>query len=420
MEESERLNEVLRRAWPAAWRCLSPLGRRVAFPRGIPFQAAEAKDAAIDATIGQLTDGLGRAMPLPALEASVSGLDPHGAFLYAPVEGPAPLRRAWGARERRLAGSPSVPVGLPFTSHGLTHALSLVADLFADPDTDVIVPSPAWENYELVFQLHGGARMLGYRFFHGDGFDVESLRRALASVRGKAILILNFPANPTGYSPTPAEAARIVEVVTTHPGPLVVVTDDAYQGWVYEDDRHPRSLFWDLAERADPERLLPLKVDGATKELVFFSSRIGFLTSPLTGEGEAALLSKLKTVVRGTVGCPSGPALQMVDRALRDPGLEAAFEERRALIGRRYRRLKEALATLDRSRMNVRPFNSAYFVWIELGGDLVAEEVRRRLLAERSVGVVAFPADNALRLAYCSIHEDRLPELVEALRAVGG
>jgi aspartate/methionine/tyrosine aminotransferase len=414
MTEADELNEVIRRAHPAAYRCLSPLGLRAAFPRGIPYQAEEARGSRIDATIGQITDGFGRPMPPPALMDSVSGLDLASTFLYAPVDGPRPLREAWRARERRLAGDPDVAVSLPFVTHGLTHNLSILADLFADPDTDVLVPRPAWENYELLFQMHAGARIVRYRLFEDGVFDESDLERALQSVRGKAIVVLNFPANPLGWTPDDSEAARIAEVLLSHRGPLVAVTDDAYQVWVYEEDRRRPSLFWDLAQGADPEKMLVVKGDGATKELVFFSSRVGFLTHTATGEAEPALLSKLKTVVRGSVGSASGPALTMTARAVLDPRTDDALEDLRQLLGARYRTIKAALGQLDPERVRVSPFNSAFFVYLDLEG-LDAERLRRDLLTRWSVGTIAFPAENAIRLAYCSIHEDRLPELVDSL-----
>ncbi|MEQ1501617.1 MAG: aminotransferase class I/II-fold pyridoxal phosphate-dependent enzyme [Myxococcota bacterium] len=423
MDDADRLNEVLRRDHPAIVRSLSPLGLRAAFPRGIPFQADEAKNSRIDATIGQLTDGEGRPLPLPALSSAVDGLDPAATFLYAPVDGPKALRAAWGARERRL-GQARVGSSTPVVTHGLTHGLALVSDLFADPDTDVLVPSPAWENYELVFQLHAGARIVPYAVTSPtdpDRLDLEGLARTLAGVRSKAILVLNLPSNPLGWTPRPDDVAGLVEVIAAHPGPLVVVTDDAYQGWVYTAGRQVRSVFWDLAERADPERHVILKADAATKELMFFSSRVGFLThTTTTAPAEVAMLSKLKYVIRGTVGSASGPALAMVARALGDPTLEDAVADRRSLLSDRYRTLEAALASLDPERMRVRPFNAAFFVFVELGGGLDADAVRRALLAEASVGTIAFRAENALRLAYCSIAEARLPELVDALARAAG
>lgn len=417
MHEAATLNAILERDLPAAARCLSPLGRRAVFPRGIPFQASAASKTEINATLGQLTDGHGAPMPLPSMAGVLDALDPREAFLYAPVEGPTPLRRAWLERQRRLAGSDR-PVALPVVAHGLTHALSLVAELFADEDTDVVLPSPCWENYELLFSLHAGARFVTYPFFADGRFDVQGLAEALERVRTKAVVVLNFPGNPSGYMPTPEEARQIVDVLTSWRGPGVVVFDDAYQGWVYEEGLQPRSLFWELVERADPERLLPIKVDGATKELLFFSSRVGFVTTPATGDAEAALLSKFKFAIRGTVGCASGPAMALVARTLADPGLDAAFEARRQTLAGRYRALKNALGALRTDALVPYPFNSAFFVLLQAAPNLDAEVLRQRLIDEQSVGTIAFPEQNALRIAYCSIDEAKLPELVARLARV--
>lgn len=417
MHEAATLNAILERDLPAAARCLSPLGRRAVFPRGIPYQASAASKTDINATIGQLTDGRGAPMPLPAMAGVLDALPARDAFLYAPVEGPAALRKAWLDRQKRLAGFDAA-VASPVVAHGLTHALSIVAELFADEDTDVVLPAPCWENYDLLFTLHAGARFLTYPFFEGDRFNVDGLAAALERVRKKAIIVLNFPGNPTGYMPTPEEARQIVDVLTSWRGPGVVVLDDAYQGWVYEDDLQPRSLFWELVERADPERLLPIKVDGATKELLFFSSRVGFLTTPATGDAEAAMLSKIKFVIRGTVGCASGPAMALVSRTLADPDLDTVFEARRQTLAGRYRALKAALADLSTDALVPYPFNSAFFALLQVRPGLDAETLRRRLVDEQSVGTIAFPEQNALRIAYCSIDEGTLPELVARLARV--
>ena len=56
---------VLERSCPALWAALSPLGRRVRQGAGfLPLQSAEARGKALNATIGQITDGHGRAVPL--------------------------------------------------------------------------------------------------------------------------------------------------------------------------------------------------------------------------------------------------------------------------------------------------------------------------------------------------------------------
>ena len=77
---------------------LSDLGQRVQFPADIPFQAAEAREAELNATIGQITDGEGRPIALPQMTSAVDGLsalDRDRAFLYSPVAGIDELRQRW-------------------------------------------------------------------------------------------------------------------------------------------------------------------------------------------------------------------------------------------------------------------------------------------------------------------------------------
>ena len=67
-------NKTIQEASPALFAALSPLGHRVAFPPDIPFQAAQARDAEYNGTIGQITDGEGGAIGLEEMESALSGL----------------------------------------------------------------------------------------------------------------------------------------------------------------------------------------------------------------------------------------------------------------------------------------------------------------------------------------------------------
>jgi aspartate/methionine/tyrosine aminotransferase len=421
MSEAESLNRTLEREAPAVARCLSPLGRQAAFPKGIPFQAAAAKSTNINATIGQMTDGHGAAMPLSVMAEIVKDLDTKKTFLYAPVPGHADVSDAWRAREARLAGDLAVPVARPVATHGLTNGLSLLANLFGDPETALIVPTPFWGNYRLIFTMHAGVQVEGFEFFADGGFNLAGLAEALDRVaRGpakKAIVVLNLPGNPTGYALTPEEASQIVGVLDAHPDPMVVVVDDAYQGFVYEDSALKESEFWLLARGLDPEKHAVFKVDGATKELLFFASRLGFVTHPYVTEGaEKAILSKLKYLIRGTVGSPPGPSSAITLHALNHPRLEDAFAERFAVMKARYDALKHAFSGLQSERLVPCPFNAAFFMLLKLDG-IDSNEARERLIAEHSIGTIAFAEPNALRIAHCSVDVADIPTMAEKIIA---
>ena len=70
-------------------------------------------------------------------------------------------------------------------------------------------------------------------------FNAEGLRQALLSQKdkGKAIVLLNFPNNPTGYTPGAQEAAIVsaIQEAAEAGMNIVVVTDDAYFGLFFED-----------------------------------------------------------------------------------------------------------------------------------------------------------------------------------------
>jgi len=375
------------------------------FPKGIPAQAAEARAAQVNATIGQLTDGAGGAMPLGALSQYLTGLDLRDVFLYTPQGGQKPLRAAWGKRMTK-AGDP--PISSPFVTVGLTHGLSLVGDLFADEDTDVLLPDPGWGNYDLIFGARHGARIIRYPVFKDGRFCATSMAEALAQVRTKAVVVLNFPGNPTGYTPTEAELRPWLDAIAATDKPLVVVSDDAYAGFVYESGRLPRSPFFEIATM-DPERVLAVKVDGATKELVFFGARVGFVTFGAQGEAADILEEKLKGAARSSVSTAPAVSQAMVSAALKDPTLETQRQEIFSQVTERYQTLKKALLDADLPSV---PFNSGFFAMVPTPGD--PEALRQRLLGD-GVGVISLKRHNAIRIAYSSTQAGALPGLVESV-----
>ncbi|MBZ0112005.1 MAG: aminotransferase class I/II-fold pyridoxal phosphate-dependent enzyme, partial [Thermoanaerobaculia bacterium] len=198
--------------------------------------------------------------------------------------------------------------------------------------------------------------------------------------------------------------------------PLLVLCDDAYAGLVFEDDIPRESLFWDLVD-AHPN-LIPVKIDGATKEVSFFGGRVGFVTFPFAA-GSAigeALESKLKCLLRAALGSPVAVSQQILVEALASPTIEDEVEEVRLALAERYKVLKEALAKTSRDLIVPMPFNSGCFALLELPANLgiTSEEVRQHLLAHHDTGLVSI-APRYLRIAFCSVSAQSIPELVRRL-----
>jgi aspartate/methionine/tyrosine aminotransferase len=373
------VNAPLERETPALFRSLSPLGKRIFFAAGIPAQG----DAG------------------------------------SPVEGLPEVRQRWREWQRRSAPS-GAPSSLPLVTAGLSHGLSLLADLFGGEGKAVAVPQPFWGNYRQAFAVRTGARVLTAPAYVDGRYNPRAVADALAGLPDgePAVAILNIPSNPGGHSPDPEERRATVESLlgVAARRPLVLICDDAYAGLVFEPDIPRESLFWELAG-AHPN-LVPVKVDGATKEFSFFGGRVGFLTFAVEPESEAArsLESKVKMLVRSVIGSPVASSQAILLQALRKEGVEAEIEAVRRLLEGRYRALKGALAGADPSLMTILPFNSGCFALVELPErlGLDSETVRRHLLDRHDTGLISI-APRYLRIAHCSVDEGALPELVRRM-----
>jgi aspartate/methionine/tyrosine aminotransferase len=417
-ELAEELNRAL--AGTVVDALLSDYGRRIYFPRGIVAQAAEAKKQAhrLNATIGIATRA-GQAMHLSSIRDRFQGLSPNEIFAYAPTAGSPELREAW--KKEMLAKNPALagkPVSLPAVVAGLTHGISVTAELFAAPGDTILMPDLCWDNYRLIFEERQQCRVRSFPFFSPQGgLDAEGLRGELEALgTAKALLLLNFPNNPTGYSPSREEAIALREVLAGRARAgqkVLVIFDDAYFGLFYEDSTYRQSLF---AEAADlHENLLAVKVDGPTKEDLVWGFRVGFLSFAARGLSERhleALGQKLMGAIRASVSNCSQPAQSLLLQAMRDPGYQAQKREAFTVLEGRYRKARE-LAARAPAGLRVLPFNSGYFMTFELGQGL-AERLRRTLLQEHGVGTIAL-AGRYLRVAYSSVDEERLEELYSTI-----
>ncbi len=421
MSDPASINEAIRRASPALERVLSPIGRQAFFPPDIPFQAAQARGKRYNATIGQITDGAGSAVAMPSFASTVSTLpaeDRNRAMLYSPVEGVPEVRELWRAWQRRH--EPASPSTLPLVTAGLTHGLSVAADLFGGPDRPIAVPTPYWGNYRQTFSLRTGAHVVSAPAFRDGCYNPTAIAEALAGeAPGEpAVAILNVPSNPGGYSPTTSEREALVAslVGVAESRPLVVLCDDAYAGLVFDSEVPTESLFWELS--SVHENLVPVKVDGGTKEFSFFGGRVGFLTFPFEPESEVAeaLTSKVKCLVRAAIGSPVATTQMVLAQALRSPRVAEEVEAVRVRLEKRCRVLQDALSGVDRELLEPLPFNSGCFALVELGSRVSpsADEVRRHLLDRHDTGLVAV-GERFVRIAFCSVRADDLPEVVARL-----
>ena len=401
---------------------LSDLGRRLYFPKGIVAQSAEAKKHAkrLNATIGIAYRG-GAPLFLPSVRNLLPDLTPEEIFPYAPTQGVEALRELW--KKEIIRKNPDIAdavFSLPLVVPGLTAGISVLADLFVDRGDTVVLPDMYWDNYPLILETRREAQLLTFPLYSAaGGFNLDGLIAALkkAGAGGKCALLLNFPNNPTGYSPTKREAGEIVSAIAAAAAAgtrLLVICDDAYFGLFYEQDTYPQSLFARLCSLH--ENVLAAKVDGSTKEDLTWGFRTGFITlgaKGLSADHYEALTRKLMGAVRSTVSNSSILAQSIILRALESPDREREKAEAARLLKERYGRVKSLLAGKKSSVLEPLPFNSGYFMSFRLRRGR-AEDLRKALLTGDGVGTIAVD-ERCLRVAFSSVDEEKLEELYDLI-----
>ena len=413
---AKELNDVL--AGSLASELLSDYGHRMYFPKGIISQSAEAKQKAhkYNATIGIATES-GTAMCIPSIFAEFTNdLSRDDVFPYAPTAGDVALRKVW--LEEMVKKNPSMQgknTSLPVVVGGLTHAISLAGALFIDKGDSIIVPDMYWGNYNLVFTEQREAQQVSFPLFAEGTLNIAGLAETIDSIPGnKVAMILNFPNNPTGYTPTHAEADALVAMLREKAESgkkLLIFTDDAYFGLFFEEDICRESIFAKLCDLH--ENIFAIKGDAATKEEMVWGFRVGFITYNSKGMSSAqyeALVKKTMGAIRGNVSSCSKPAQTILLKGMQHPSYHAEKEAGVAKIGERYRLMKAALAQYaDDTNLIPLPFNSGYFMSFVCAGD--AEQLRLHLLDTYGVGTISIKG-TYLRLAFSSTDLHEIEDLV--------
>jgi aspartate/methionine/tyrosine aminotransferase len=423
---AKELNEIIIKANIHVYEMLSEVGKNLFFPKGILAQSAEAKIKAhkFNATIGMATEK-GRTMYLPSVMDNISGLAPEEALTYAPSFGIMPLRQAW--QDSLFEKNPSLRgkgISLPVTTNAITHGLSVVSDMWVDPGDVLILPDKMWGNYNLIFSVRRGAQIVNYPLFDQNGrFNLKAFETCVQSEsekRDKIIVLLNFPNNPTGYTPSPEEADGIVHILkkAAQGGTnILAIADDAYFGLFYEDEALKESIFAGLIG-CDP-RLLALKLDGATKENFVWGLRVGFVTYGAAFSVDSrgpyeALEKKTAGAVRGSISNVSRLSQELVLKSLQSENYPTEKNEKFNILEGRAREVRRVLK--DPKYLQAwepYPFNSGYFMCLKLK-TIEAEPLRVHLLEKYGVGLISLGKTD-LRVAFSCIEKEDIQELFDTV-----
>jgi aspartate/methionine/tyrosine aminotransferase len=170
--------------------------------------------------------------PTPAFicEAAAASLA-RGETFYTYQRGIPELRQAIARYHERVYERPADPERFFVTSGGM-HAMQTAVRMVAGAGDEVLVPTPAWPNFVGALTV-AGARPVGVPLTKNETgwhLDVERLAAALTP-RTRAIVI-NSPANPTGWTATTADQRAILDLARSRG--MWIIADEIYGRFIYD------------------------------------------------------------------------------------------------------------------------------------------------------------------------------------------
>lgn len=403
----------------------SKLGENIILPQDVLIQSKEtaAIPGAINATIGIATSNK-KAMVLPSINKVITEINNSEYLPYSPTPGLPKMRELW--KEKILADNPSINkdfLSLPMVTTGITQGIDIAANLFSESGDALLLPNLFWQNYAQIYTIKLGNKIYKYnQFDENNEFSISNFKETLYSIKeDKISLILNFPNNPTGYTPSDVELNSLVDVISTYAKEnknkqLIIVSDDAYFGLFFEKN-HKTPTLSATYKLAENENCLIVKLDGITKEFYSWGLRVGFITYyTKNDELRKILLEKTQGYLRSTTSSPSNLSQQIAVRLLDNKQSLEEKEINDKIIEERYNELKQAISTEQLDQLvRVLPFNSGYFFTIKLPSNINAHEFRLKFLNEYKYGVYSMD-DEHIRIAFSCLDIELIPELINKFK----
>ena len=440
------------------YNAFSEVGKKIFLPDGVFYWAGRAKkEAELIGTLGSaygfekdfIEGGNSDWLPCYLKEiANYSQFSVKEIIPYTSIGGLIEIRKVWkdwiinkslyGKEDESLLFRLNKYITMPVTTGGVTNGIFLSCVMFLNQNDYIIMPNKRWGNYDNIINKFIRAKTRTFEFFKNSEMNINGMETAInevAKIQDKVVILLNFPNNPTGYVPKKEEASDLIKMLKesqiTLEKPIIVLVDDAYEPYIYTDTVLNKSIFYDLHQI--DEDVIPIKLDGITKELLIYGGRIGFITlglkpSWIDNEEELEKLkdeinNKLEGFIRATISNCNSFYQVVVNKLFQENSMEQIIKSRdkvNKLLKERYESINFELKKIKNPDISIDPNSGGFFVFVNLNPDKIkATEFADHLLNKYKVGII--PVEkldeniNGIRIAYCSIDLSKIPELVKRI-----
>jgi len=343
-------------------------------------------------------------------QAAIKAIE-TGQTKYTAAAGILELRRTIAEKLERDNGLKYSPDQV-IVNIGGKHSVYEVMQAVVDPGDEVLLPTPYWVTYPETVKLAGAtARII--ETDKANSYKVTPAQLADAIGDKTAMLVLNSPNNPGGFTYTPDELAALAKVLE---GTNVwVISDEIYEKLIYGDTK-----FISFAALSEDAYDRTLTLNGLSKAFSMTGWRLGFTAGPLDA---------IKAMGRLQSHMTSNPVTfcQYAAIAAYGPEADAAIEKMRVEFERRGKYMAERLNSID--GIECTEPTGAFYCFPDVSGHFDrtiggakiggSMDFAKALLEQANVALVPglpFGCDNNVRLSFaCSMEQitkglDRLKE----------
>ena len=288
----------------------------------------------------------------------------EGFTKYGPSAGLLSLRELLAERVERVNGFSVTATQINISVGGVQGCLASFLALL-DPGDEVLIPDPAWPNYEMALMLCQ-AVPVHYPLYVDRGFVPRPEDLAGLITERTKLLIINSPSNPTGAVFPRETIEAMVDLAQQHD--LYLMADEVYDEFVFEGEHVSPALY-------DPERVI--SIYSFSKIYAMTGWRVGYVVA---NDEISKLIAKIQ---EPQISCVSSVGQKAAEAALTGPQdcvreMCQSYRERRDIV----------VQVLKDEGYYVYTPQGAFYIMVDISDTGIdSREFALRLLQDRRVAV---------------------------------
>ncbi|MBL7153436.1 MAG: pyridoxal phosphate-dependent aminotransferase [Phycisphaerae bacterium] len=324
-----------------------------------------------------------------------------GQTKYTAAAGIIELRKTIADKLKRENGLDYAPEQV-IVNIGGKHSVYEAMQAVLDPGDEVILQTPYWVTYTETIKL-AGAKAKIIETDANTGYKITPAQLEAAINEKTAMLLINSPNNPGGFTYTPDELKAIAKVLEGTE--IMVISDEIYEKLIYGDTK-----FVSFAALSKDAYSRTLTLNGLSKAFSMTGWRLGFTAGPLEA---------IKAMGRLQSHMTSNPVTfaQYAAVAAYGPPADEAIEKMRVEFEKRGNYMAERLNAID--AVQCAESTGAFYCFPDVSGHygrtIGGAEINgsmdfaKALLDQTAVALVPglpFGCNNNVRLSFaCSLEQ---------------